>query len=165
MEKPKKKQMKRYHALPEDEKSILEINRLSERYLGCMLLITEGDHVLAEDDYRDELEYIYENPPEIGEQEKEQDLFHTGELPAELQDFLETLMPEQKEALYAILTSDVPQAELERISQEIMTMPEILVDDINAMSMEILGDIIIDTMGEKPVVAEEYFDSLKRSVM
>lgn len=49
--------------LSEDEKNILEINRFAERYLECMLIVSENDNILVEDDYRDELEYIYENPP------------------------------------------------------------------------------------------------------
>lgn len=147
--------------ISEDEKNILEINRLAERYLGCMLIVSENDNILVEDDYRDELEYIYENPPQIYEQQNESELFNINDLPDELKEFLDTLMPEQREVLHAILVSENPQSDLERISEENMTMPEILVDDINMLAMQILGDIIIDTMGQEPVIINEYLSSLK----
>lgn len=151
--------------LPEDEKFISEINRLAERYLGCMILVREGDNILAEDDYRDELEYIYKNPPQISERDKEHERFDPGKLSAELKEFVEALMPEQSEALYTILTSEAPQTGLQRISEEMMTMPEILLDDINALSMQLLGDIIIDTMGQEPAIMDEYYDPLKKSII
>jgi len=86
-------------------------------------------------------------------------------LSAELNEFVEALMPEQGEALYTILTSDAPQTGLQRISEEMMTMPEILLDDINALSMQLLGDIIIDTMGQEPAIMDEYYDPLKKSII
>ena len=48
-----------------DEPLIAEINRLAERYLGRSLLVAEASKIVAEDDYRDELEYIYQNQPAI----------------------------------------------------------------------------------------------------
>lgn len=74
-------------------------------------------------------------------------------------------MPEQKKVLHAILVSENPQSDLERISEENVTMPEILVDDINVLAMQILGDIIIDTMGQEPVIIDEYISSLKKSII
>ena len=50
-------------AVQEDVPLIAEINRLAERELGCALLVVEASKIIAEYDYRDELEYIYQNQP------------------------------------------------------------------------------------------------------
>ncbi|WP_242655212.1 TerB N-terminal domain-containing protein [Clostridium cellulovorans] len=151
--------------LPEDEKAIQEINRLAERYLGCMLIASENENIIVEDDYRDELEYIYGNPPQILEQGNGKELFNVNELPVELKEFVEALMPDQKDVLHVLLTSKNPQSDLERISEKVMMMPEILVDDINALAMQLLGDIIIDTMEVEPVIIQEYLIPLKKSII
>jgi hypothetical protein len=44
-------------------------------------------------------------------------------------------------------------------------MPEILIDDINAVALQTLGDLIIDVTGERPRFFHEYEVSLTRSIL
>ena len=63
--------------------------------------------------------------------------------------------------MIAVLTLKEPEIELERIAEEAMTMPELLIDDINALAINLLGDIIIETQLE---VVAEYAVILKKSL-
>ena len=56
------------------------------------------------------------------------------------------------------------QPELEKIAEEALTMPQILLDDINAAAMQYLGDILIDTAEESPHILDEYAPALKKSI-
>lgn len=152
-------------SMPEDEVLIAEINRLAEHYLGCALLVMEENIVMAEDDYRDELMYIYENPPRLPQTDGNSMLFDLSVLTPELKEFIECLVPEQQKALYALLTCEHPQSELEQIAEESMTMPQILLDDINGVAMQMLGDILVDFMDQEPHILDEYVTSLKQSIV
>jgi len=150
--------------LPEDEALITEINRLAEHYLGCALLVKEQNVIAAEDDYRDELAYIYENPPQLPNDEGHSKLFDLSALPPELQEFVGCLVPEQQKALHALLSCEHPESELERIAAEAMTMPQIILDDINGTAMQVLGDLIVDSMEQEPRVMDEYVTTLRKSI-
>ena len=52
---------------PDTTDSINEINKLASQYLACALLVQEHENLIDEDDYRDELDYIYSNRPETAE--------------------------------------------------------------------------------------------------
>lgn len=149
---------------PEDEASVSEINHLAEHYLGCALLVKEQNLIATEDDYRDELSYIYENPPQLPNDEGNSQLFNLSTLPSELQEFVGCLVPEQQKALHALLSCEHPESELERIAEEAMTMPQIILDDINGMAMQVLGDLIVDAMEQEPRVMDEYLTTLKKSI-
>lgn len=145
-----------------DETAIVEINRLAEFYLGCNLLVVEDDNIIAEDDYQDELDYIYKNPPQIASVEGSKTDFNVVVLSESLQELIKLLVPEQRKVLYAIVVQENPEQELERIAEEMMTMPQILLDDINNTAMQILGDIIIDPQLQ---VIDEYITELKKSTI
>lgn len=148
----------------ENQVLIEDINRISERYLGCSILVTEGNLILAEDDYRDELEYVLENPPEIPEDEGETCMFHLEALTPELAELLEALLPEQQEIIALLLTKETAPQEIEMIAEESMTMPELIYDGINEIAMQILGDILIDNMDGTPKILEEYQEQLLNSI-
>lgn len=84
--------------------------------------------------------------------------------PENLQQLLDALTDIQKEVLRVILTMDEPQNRLEQIAEEQMSMPEILLDEINEMATEFLDDILIDTFDENPCVLEEYVSELKEKL-
>lgn len=152
-------------ALLERKPEVDEINRFSEHYLGCALLVCENERLMAEDDYRDELDYIYENPPPLRSEDSSVSIFDSDALPPEFSQLIEALMPEQKKALYVLLTEEHPQQILEQIAEEAMTMPQILLDGINETSVPILGDILIDTMDLEPCLLGEYKTVLKQSIV
>ncbi|MCL2460047.1 MAG: hypothetical protein FWF19_01635, partial [Euryarchaeota archaeon] len=71
---------------------------------------------------------------------------------------------EQQKALHAVLTCENPQKALKQIAEDAMTMPQILLDQINDIAMPILDDILIDFMKEQPYILDEYAPSLKISI-
>ena len=151
-------------AAQEDEPLIAEINRLAERYLGRALLVAEASKIIAEDDYRDELEYIYQNQPATSSEESGSKLFDSSVLTPEMKEFVDALVPVQQKALYVLITSENPQSDLETIAEEANTMPQLLLDDINALALQLMGDIIVDAADQKPQILDEYLDLLKQSV-
>lgn len=154
-----------YSATQEDEPLIAEINRLAERYLGRALLVTEGSRIIAEDDYRDELEYIYQNQPATSSEGSGSKLFNSSKLTSEMKEFVDALLPAQQKALYVLITSEKSQGDLETIAEEAHTMPQLLLDDINALAVQLMGDIIVDAADQKPKVLDEYIDLLKQSII
>lgn len=152
-------------ATKEDETLIAEINRLAERYLGRALLVTEDSRIIAEDDYQDELEYIYQNQPAISSEGSGSKLFDSSKLTSEMKEFVDALLPAQQKALYVLITSEKTQDDLETIAEEAHTMPQLLLDDINALAVQLIGDIIVDAADQKPKVLDEYIDLLKQSII
>jgi hypothetical protein len=142
-----------------DNQRISSINRLADRYLQNDLISIEGSLIIIEDDFRDEIDHVFKNPPEI-EAEKQTD-FDNTQLPENFQEFVAQLLPEQRQSLIAILTLAEPQNELKRIADEAMTMPELLIDDINALAINSLGDIMIEAQFE---LVDEYAVILKKSL-
>lgn len=81
-----------------------------------------------------------------------------------LKHFFEVLTDIQRQTIQAILFSDNPQRELSKMTEETMSMPEILIDEINDVATQFLDDILIDTFDDPPTVLEQYADELKRAV-
>ncbi|MDR3334134.1 MAG: TerB N-terminal domain-containing protein [Treponema sp.] len=52
-------------------------------------------------------------------------------------------------------------AALERLAQHYLTMPELLFDTINEQFQDVFNDLLIDTMGEAPLVSAEYEEAVK----
>ena len=152
---------------------IEEINSTAARFIARALIVSEAGRYIVEDDYRDELDYIYENMPE-SELATQQETAAETEMrdakldgigfPEELKQFLEALTDIQRQALQAILFSDDPQEKLTQLADEAMSMPEILIDEINDVATQFLDDILIDTFDDTPTVLEQYADELKRAV-
>lgn len=144
------------------ESDIECINRLAEHYLGCPILAIEGEHITVEDDYRDELDFIYQNPPAANTEDVAQEDFNLDALNENLRKFVMQLVPEQRKTLCCIVAQENVQAHLEQIAEQAFTMPQILIDDINEVSMQTLGDILISP---ELTVAEEYAVELKNSMI
>lgn len=152
---------------------IEEINSAAARFIARDLIVTEAGQYIIEDDYRDELDYIFENTPKselaveqetATETEMRDDKLDGIGLPEELKQFFEALTDIQRQALQAILFSDDPQEKLTHLAEEAMSMPEILIDEINDVATQFLDDILIDTFDDTPTVLEQYADELKRAV-
>lgn len=146
------------------EQGLLEtINHASEKHLGCALLHKENGHVIVEDDYRDELEEIFVHPPI--KLQSSMPAFKTEGLSAELKALLESLRNEQVETLRALLGEEQPLEQLEKLAEQNMTMPQILMDALNEVALPHLGEILIDTMCMPPRVLEEYAAPLKQAII
>jgi hypothetical protein len=82
----------------------------------------------------------------------------------EIRQLLETLSPTQKEILYIILSQENISGHIYEIANAENTMPEILVDEINDIATQYIGDILIDTFGDEMCVLEQYADELKKAM-
>lgn len=147
------------------------INKVANKYLARELIIQEDKYLIVEDDYRDELEYIYINLPitsnvenQISAQDKKH--FNTLECGDGIQPFIETLSKIHKEVVYIILSQEENvQILIEQIAEEEMTMSEILIDEINDKATQFLDDVLIDTLSGYPCILEQYQSELKEVLL
>lgn len=154
-----------------EEKRVLvdEINSVANRFIVRSLVVIENGCYIVEDDYRDELDYIYENVSEteivmrneVGNNKEIAVSLDEYDLSEELKQFIGSLTEVQKQVLNAILFLDNSQEKLEQLAEESMSMPEILIDEINDVATQFLDDILIDTFGDEPKVLEQYAEELK----
>jgi chaperonin cofactor prefoldin len=146
--------------------SVDKINEISSKYLACAILVVEENYLLLEDDYRDEFEFIYNHLDEFecGDEIKETDnssMFTVDNLSDELKQLIETLSPIQQTIICVILNRLNISLQLEEIANAELSMPEILIDEINDISSQIIGDILIDTFSDEICVLEQYENELK----
>ena len=149
--------------------SIEKINELSGMQLACSIVVVEGNTLILEDDYRDEFNYIYEHLSEIEilktlEEKDTISKFNLEDLPDEMKQLLETLTPSQEEILHIILSQENMSQRIEEIANAEMSMPEILIDEINDIATQYIGDILIDTFDAKMSVLEQYVNELKEAM-
>lgn len=150
-------------------KLIDEINVQAAKYLACALLVSEQDLIVVEDDYRDELDYIYTNQPELDKSqgqmcESANGFFTVEKLSNGLRYAIENLSLTQIEILYAVLTKESVREKLEKAAEETLSMPEIIIDEINDIAMQYLDDVLIDTLDDEPCVFEQYEEELKQVI-
>ena len=89
--------------------------------------------------------------------------FDMSTLPSELKEVIECLTQSQQKALHTLLTSEHPERDLEQIADESMTMPQILLDEINETALQILGDLLIES-DQEPHILDEYIPHLKQAL-
>lgn len=154
---------------PGMEQTVESINAKAIRLLACALLVREGDSLLAEDDYRDELNHIYamkqqkqEVPPAENPEGK---YFDPGKLSPPMAELMAALSQLQQQAVRIVLLGENVQGKLAELAEEAMTMPEILIDEINDLAAQYLDDILIDGFGDVPEVLEQYADELKKAMI
>lgn len=107
------------------------------------------------------------NNDEIQEQSKAFDdilRFNLSMLNDELQKFLKAISPLQIEIVYIILLQNNVNSLLEKIANEEMSMPEILIDGINDIAQRYIDDILIDTFSNEPFILEQYSNELKKAI-
>lgn len=147
--------------------SIEKINELSTKSVACDILVIENGFLILEDDYRDEFEYIYEHMNEFDETKKSDTAntrFNISVLSAELQELLKSLTLVQTEIVYIILLKNDVDALLDKIATEEMSMPEILIDEINDIASQYIGDILINTFSDEICILEQYYSELKNAI-
>ena len=143
--------------VPTDTIAIDEINREARRILGCSILHNEHNLLIAEDDYRDELAEVLSCL--VVESVNSTTAENTFGEP--IQEFLAALSPEQRQALSILLYSQQISADLEQLAEQNLSMPQMLLDDLNEAALNSIGEIIIDTLGDTPCILDEYFEPLK----
>ena len=154
-----------------------EVNRAANQYLARALLVVENNHYIVEDDYRDEVEFIFKTNPEIisqrfaGREDAEiipdstRVFFDVTHFSEALEAMSAALTSVQQEALWAIAVLDDPQERLKSLADEAMIMPEMLIDEINDIASQQIDDILIDTFDDKICILEQYEQELKDAVI
>ena len=152
------------------QSAFTEINQLSQRYLARQLLVMEEKRIILEEDFRDEMTEIYSalpipgDPAELIPDSPEEDCFSTSLLSEAMKSLLESLLPSHIKAVYLIASSDNPTQQLEDLANENMTMPEMMLDEINDMALQFLDDVLIDTFQDYPQICEQYAAELKQAL-
>ena len=154
-----------------------EINRAAIQCLARELVVIENRLYIVEDDYRDELEHIFTTNPDIIKKSPEtsqeienttsttNDLFDVTNLSEGLQNVIEALADIQKQVLWAIVALADPKDHINALADEAMTMPEILIDEINDIASQEIDDILIDTFNDTTCILEQYEQELKDAVI
>lgn len=130
------------------ELEIDEINEAALEVLGNLLIVEEAGLIIIEEDYRDEL--AGRNTEPAG---------HRDGLDEEWVQFGRMLEPVHREALQA-LAAGGDQTSLMKLANAHGTMAELLFDEINAASMDAIGDLIID--GD--AIADDYLPMIEKLV-
>ncbi len=87
----------------------------------------------------------------------------SSQLSREWQEFACRLTDLEIEILQAIAEQNNPNALLKEISQAEITMPELLIDGINELSLATINDLIIQPGSNPPMIAEtEYIQNLRK---
>ena len=162
---------------PNSKAYVEEINRVAIQCLARELVVIENKLYIVEDDYRDELEHIFTTNPDIikklpeTSQEFEStasttnDLFDITILSEGLQNVIAALTDIQIQVLWAIVALADPQDHINALADEAMTMPEILIDEINDIASQEIDDILIDTFNDTTCILEQYAQELKDAVI
>ncbi|WP_434751363.1 tellurite resistance TerB C-terminal domain-containing protein [Paenibacillus amylolyticus] len=82
------------------------------------------------------------------------------DIPEEWQEFAERLESRHVRAIHVLL-GDHPDHDVMRLAEELGTMPALLLDEINDVAMETIGDLLVD--GDRIVPDYiELFEHVKR---
>ena len=87
------------------------------------------------------------------------DHFDCSKLSPELGQVIQALSDFHLKILHGLLTGD--PGITDRIASQINTMPASLLDKINETAMEIMGDTLIETTGNSPIIIDYYEPELK----
>jgi hypothetical protein len=129
------------------------INHLALHDLPDMLIHSEDGKKVVAEDCRNELESLLARQaaaaPKTGR------VALAPDLPAEWAEFVGKLADYQIHVLRAILRQQNPVGEIRRLAAEHATMPETLVEQINELAHDTLGDFVIVSGSSPPVIEEE----------
>lgn len=138
-----------------------EVNEMSLELLGTLMIIQEDGIISLAEEACQALKYR-DASPAIPRQTDPSNEIHwcTDGFSPEWIEFADTLSAVQLEVLYSIKMG-TSSTELLHIAEMNGSMPSLLIDDINNLSMEMLGDLIIvdDTIA---IEYADYFETLTR---
>ncbi|MBQ6907604.1 MAG: hypothetical protein IJQ28_04430, partial [Clostridia bacterium] len=92
-------------------------------------------------------------------------IFDLTALSPELKILIENLSSAQKRIVYIILSQDNVNANIEEIANAEMSMPEILIDEINDIATQYIDDILIDNFNDDICILEQYEAELKKALI
>ena len=130
--------------------AIDDINAKALRVLGSLLIVSENDMSLIDEDYREELLSWARDA-----KKKEQQPVHKA-LGDDWNALIGSLSSQETALLRAISNLDAYPA-LQAIASQAGTMVELMADHINELAMESIGDILI----QGGAITEEYMDTVR----
>ncbi|HLP91382.1 MAG TPA: tellurite resistance TerB C-terminal domain-containing protein [Nostocaceae cyanobacterium] len=89
---------------------------------------------------------------------------HTETLPTEWHNFLENLPAYEIQVLKAIVEQENPKPTIKQIAEANITMPNLLIDSINEIANNTIGELIIETDSEKPEISPEYMPNIRKII-
>ena len=160
-----------------------ETNRIALKYLSQDLLIVDSDsNISVEEDFRDEIDYIWQSnntdtskatdETNYANTDNDSDdqrlargtMFNYSGLPEELLSCLKSFTSTQEAALAAVLKEEKPYETITALADEAMTMPEVIIDEINEISDSYLNELLIEQDEDNLSVIEPYQDILKKAL-
>lgn len=116
----------------------------------------------------DDSEYIYmdqsENETAQGQGRESAADPVTEKLSDGLGQVIENLTAAQIEVLHIILAKEFIGEQLEKAAEEMMSMPEIMIDEINDVAIQYLDDVLIDIFDGTPCILEQYEEELNQAM-
>ncbi|WP_016950289.1 tellurite resistance TerB C-terminal domain-containing protein [Anabaena sp. PCC 7108] len=85
-------------------------------------------------------------------------------LPTEWTNFLENLPEYEIQVLKAIVEQDNPKPTIKKIAEANITMPNLLIDSINEIANNTIGELIIQTAEEIPEIYQEHIPNVKKVI-
>ncbi|MBO6142983.1 MAG: hypothetical protein J6O72_06370 [Lachnospira sp.] len=85
-------------------------------------------------------------------------------MPEELAGCLKSFTATQEAALAAILKEDRPYEVITVLADEAMTMPEVIIDEINEITYSFLNELLIEQDEENLSVIEPYQTMLRKAM-
>ncbi|MBW4635152.1 MAG: hypothetical protein KME30_25625 [Iphinoe sp. HA4291-MV1] len=79
-------------------------------------------------------------------------------------EFTKQLQSYEIRVLKAMLEQDNPNAAIKKIAEENITMPNLLIDSINELANNTIGELIIDPNSETPEIYEEHRTNIKKVI-
>jgi len=147
--------------------TIDHINEIAYEELGDALLFDEGDVWVVAEDYRDEIGHILDHPDYL-QFEAPVATRPVVEYPSnwepDWQQLAGRLESSQWQALAVIDAATHVQEKLDAISRSAQTTSNQLVDEINELALDTIGDNLIDATSSTPAPHEEYAPALRDMV-
>jgi chromosome segregation ATPase len=172
-------QIKNLESVKVDEQSEQQKQQLESSLLVLQAELEQTkEQVLSLYEERDQLQSPnWSESPNERESELEDDDFPFADLldtleplsnqshSPEWMEFIEQLPNHEKQVLKAIVLTENPTAVIKKIAEEHVTMPALLIDAINELANQTVGDLIIEPGSEPPQIVTEYANTVRELML
>ncbi|GAA6624168.1 tellurite resistance TerB C-terminal domain-containing protein [Scytonema sp. NUACC26] len=89
---------------------------------------------------------------------------NSEDLSEEWEKFVERLPNYEIQVLKAILEQENPSPTIKKIAEDNITMPNLLIDSINELARDTMGELLIDTASDNPTIYQEYITDVRKAI-
>jgi hypothetical protein len=147
---------------------VSRVNERAQDILGDNLIYVEDERLSVTEDYRDEIEHLLthlqagvtEAPPE-SQTAKPISIPQHDALTPEWSDFVQRMEIHHWEALNVLLIRKDVASRLDGVARSRHTMVSLLLNEINAIALDTIGDIVIDASIDPPEIEDEDWADLE----